>query len=90
VASGPAGDEYHSKPKLAALASRIRAMEAGMAKTSKIDQYRAGAARCELRAKKARNQDDREWQLRLARGYRALAEAEAERSTVLESAKAAA
>jgi hypothetical protein len=47
---------------------------------SKIDQYRAGAVRCELRAKKMRNQDDREWQLCLARAYRVLAEAEAERS----------
>ena len=55
-----------------------------MAMTSRINQYWAGAARCELRAKKARNQDDREWQLRLARGYRALAEAEAERSALLE------
>jgi hypothetical protein len=58
-------------------------MEAGMAATktrSKIDEYCAGAERCEQRAKKARDQDDREWQLRLARGYRALAEAEAERS----------
>jgi hypothetical protein len=68
-------------------------MEAGMVATKtrlKIDEYCAGAARCEQRAKKARTQGDREWQLRLARGYRTLAEAEAERSALLESAKAAA
>jgi hypothetical protein len=59
---------------------------------SKIDQYRAGAVRCEQRAKKMRNQADRDWQLCLARAYRLLAEAEAEAecSAVLESAKAAA
>ena len=60
-----------------------RAMEAGMAKTSKINEYRAGAARCEQRAKKTRNQADREWQLCLARAYRMLAEAEAERAGAL-------
>jgi hypothetical protein len=41
---------------------------------SKIDEYRAGALRCEKRAKKARNQADREWQLCLAGAYRVLAE----------------
>jgi hypothetical protein len=46
---------------------------------SKIDDYRAGAVRCEQRAKKGRNQADREWQTILARAYRILAEAEAER-----------
>jgi hypothetical protein len=51
-----------------------------MAKTSKIEEYRAGAVRCELRAKKTRNQADREWQTILARAYRILAEAEAERN----------
>jgi hypothetical protein len=35
-------------------------MEAGMPKTSKINEYRAGAVRCEQRAKKMRNQEDRE------------------------------
>jgi hypothetical protein len=50
---------------------------------SKIDQYRAGAVRCEQRAKKMRNQGDREWQLCLARAYRILAEMEAERSALL-------
>jgi hypothetical protein len=50
---------------------------------SKIDEYRAGAIRSEQRAKKIRNQDDREWQLCLARAYRILAEAEAERSALL-------
>jgi hypothetical protein len=48
--------------------------------TSKINPYRAGAARCEQRAKEMRNQGDREWQLCLARAYRVLAQAEAERS----------
>ena len=33
-----------------------------MAKTSKINDYRAGAVRCEQRAKKTRNQADRDWQ----------------------------
>jgi hypothetical protein len=50
---------------------------------SKIDEYRAGAVRCEQRAKKTRNQADREWQLCLARAYRMLAEAEAERAGAL-------
>jgi hypothetical protein len=67
-------------------------MEAGMAlsvrtvvsvratkTTSKIDEYRAGAVRCEQRAKKTRNQADREWQTILARAYRILAEAETQR-----------
>jgi hypothetical protein len=47
---------------------------------SKIDQYRAGAVRCELRAKQTRNPADREWQICLARAYLVLAEAEAERA----------
>jgi hypothetical protein len=55
-------------------------MEAGMAKASKINEYRAGAERCERRAKKARNKDDRAWQLSLASAYRILAEVEVERS----------
>jgi hypothetical protein len=58
-------------------------MEAGMVKTSKINEYRAGAVRCEQRAKKARNQADREWLICLARAYLMLAEAEAERSALL-------
>ena len=57
---------------------------------SKIDEYRAGAVRCEQRAKKARDQADREWQTTLARAYWILAEAEAERSALLDRAKAAA
>ena len=65
-------------------------MEAGMAKTSKADEYRAGAVRCEQRAKKTRTQDAREWEMTLARAYRMLAEAEAERSALPERAKAAA
>ena len=52
---------------------------------SKIDEYRAGAVRCEQRAKKTRNQADREWQTTLAGAYRILAEAEAERSDLLGS-----
>ena len=53
------------------------------AMASKIDEYRAGAVRCEQRAKKTRNQADREWQTILAGAYRMLAEAEAERSASL-------
>ena len=52
--------------------------------TSKIDEYRAGAVRCEQRAKKTRNQADREWQMTIARAYLVLAEAEAERRALLE------
>ena len=55
-----------------------------MAKTSKIEEYRAGAVRCEQRAKKTRNPADREWQMILARAYWMLAEAEAERKALLE------
>jgi len=53
------------------------------AMASKIDEYRAGAIRCEQRAKKMRNQADREWQVCLARAYLMLAEAEAERANTL-------
>jgi hypothetical protein len=49
---------------------------------SKIEEYRANAARCEWNAKKTRNQEDREWQSCLARAYRMLAEAEAERGVL--------
>jgi hypothetical protein len=45
---------------------------------SKLNEYRASAARWELRAKKTRNQEDREWQMILARTYQVLAEVEAE------------
>ena len=48
---------------------------------SKIDEYRAGAVRCEQRAKKTRNQADRECQMTLAHAYLMLAEAEAEAGT---------
>jgi hypothetical protein len=66
-------------------------MEAGMAKTSKINDYRVGAARCEQRAKKARTQDAREWQMILARAYQVLAEGEAEpRALEIRTNKAAA
>jgi hypothetical protein len=53
------------------------------AMASKIDEYRAGAVRCEQRAKKTRNQADREWQICLARAYLMLAEAESERAAAL-------
>jgi hypothetical protein len=49
---------------------------------SKINEYRASAVRCEQRAKKTRNQADREWQMILARAYLMLAEAEAERGAL--------
>jgi hypothetical protein len=52
---------------------------------SRIIEYRAEAARCEHKAKQARNQAEREWQMVLARAYLMLAEAEAERSTSLRS-----
>jgi hypothetical protein len=50
---------------------------------SRADEYRAGAVRCERRAEKVRNPADREWQMCLARAYRMLAEAEAERAAGL-------
>jgi hypothetical protein len=46
---------------------------------SKINEYRASAARCEQRARKTRNQADQEWYMTLARAFLVLAEAEAER-----------
>ena len=46
--------------------------------TAKAREYRARAARCEDRAKKARDPSDREWQTVLARVLRMLAEAELE------------
>ena len=48
--------------------------------TSRLDQYRAGAVRCERQANKARDPAEREWKLCLARAYRMLAEVEAERT----------
>ena len=53
------------------------------AMASKIDEYRAGAERCERRAKQMRNQPDREWYMTLARAYLMLAEAEEERASTL-------
>jgi hypothetical protein len=50
---------------------------------SKINEYRASAVRCEQRAKKTRNQADRDWYMTLARAFLVLAEAEAERSALL-------
>ena len=43
--------------------------------TPKAREYLAKAQRCEQRAKKMRNHEDRDWQLCLARAYRMLAEA---------------
>jgi hypothetical protein len=48
--------------------------------TPKAREYLARAQQYEQRAKKIRNQEDREWHLCLARAYRMLAEAEVERS----------
>jgi hypothetical protein len=48
--------------------------------TPKARAYLAKAQQYEQRAKKIRNQEDREWHLCLARAYRMLAEAEVERS----------
>ena len=48
--------------------------------TPKAREYQWKAERCEQRARKIRNHEDREWQLCLARAYRMLAEAEIERS----------
>jgi F0F1-type ATP synthase membrane subunit b/b' len=52
---------------------------------SKIVEYRAEAARCEQRAKKALNQAEKEWQMMRVRAYLMLAEAEAERSTSIKN-----
>jgi hypothetical protein len=73
-------------PAKAALCCTAMGMqESGRAKTmaSKIDKYRAGALRCERRAKKTRNQADREWELCLAGAYRILAETAAEEHSAL-------
>ena len=51
--------------------------------TAKAREYRAKSEQCEQRAKKMRNQADREWQVCLARAYLMLAEAEAERANTL-------
>jgi hypothetical protein len=48
--------------------------------TPKAREYQAKAEQYEQRAKRMRNQEDREWQLCLARAYRMLAEAEATRN----------
>ena len=58
--------------------------------TPKAREYLARAEQYEQRAKKIRNQEDREWQLCLARAYRILAEAEATRSLLKPSDKGAA
>jgi hypothetical protein len=50
--------------------------------TPKARAYLAKAQQYEQRAKKIRNQEDREWHLCLARAYRMLAETEVERSTL--------
>jgi hypothetical protein len=47
--------------------------------TQKAREYLAKAQQCEQRAKKMRNQEEREWHLCLARAYRMLAEAEVEK-----------
>ena len=46
--------------------------------TSKAREYRAGAARCEKQARKARDPKHREWQMILARAFQMLLEAEIE------------
>jgi hypothetical protein len=72
------GDEYHREPE----AMRLKPSPptyGRMAVVSKIDEYRARAVSCERRAKKTRNEVDREWQMTLARAFLMLAEAEAER-----------
>ena len=45
---------------------------------AKAKEYRTKAARCEDRARRERDPENREWQLILARAYRMLAEAESE------------
>ena len=52
------------------------------AMASKVEEYRAGAARCEEQAKKERDPGEREWQMCLARAYRLLARVETERRKV--------
>lgn len=68
-------------PRPITLCTYTRGRERAMA--SRIVEYRAEAARCEQKAKKARDRAEREWQMVLARAYLMLAEAEAERSTSL-------
>lgn len=46
---------------------------------SHVEEYRAGAARCDQQAKNASNPAERDWQMCLARAYLMLAEAEKER-----------
>jgi hypothetical protein len=58
--------------------------------TAKAREYLAKAQQCEQHAKKIRNQEDREWQLCLARAYRMLAEAEVEQSKLTPPDKGAA
>jgi hypothetical protein len=61
-----------------------------MSMTPKAREYLAKAKQYEQHAKAMRNQEDREWQLCLARAYRLLAEAEATRSTFKPTDKGAA
>ena len=58
--------------------------------TPKAREYQAKAEQYEQRAKRMRNQEDREWQRCLARAYLLLAEAEVERSRRKPSDKGAA
>jgi hypothetical protein len=58
--------------------------------TPSAREYLAKAEQYEQRAKKIRNQEDREWQLCLARAYRMLAEAEETRSMLRPTDKGAA
>jgi hypothetical protein len=60
-----------------------RGIELGTeAMASKVEEYPAGAARCEEQAKKERDPGEREWQMCLARAYRLLARVETERRKV--------
>jgi hypothetical protein len=47
-----------------------------------IQEYRAGASRCEKQAKNEKDSNEREWQMCLARAYRMLAKIETERRKV--------
>ena len=49
---------------------------------SHVDEYRAGAARCEQQAKNASNPAERDWQMCLSRAYLMLAQAETERPSM--------
>jgi len=63
---------------------------ARLAMKTKLREYLTKARRCEERARKIRDAENREWQAILARAYRMLAEAESELGSKLINFAAAA